>query len=106
MGQTASRQVSREGPTQVALDPIAPTAAVEAAAVAAAASATSPAVIVESQEGDGGQGQVGDNMAASKCNSVNLRQSVAKMRWTASSLASLKAAEDNLLVSEPMRRKL
>lgn len=42
---------------------------------------------------------VGDMSAAHSCHSVNLRQSLNKMRWTASSLEALRAAEGRLLVS-------
>lgn len=107
MGQAATREVG------ASRDEAGPAVIASSASVAATAtvsprlpSAASPGDNGSSSSGSGGENEDSlsdeDNMAASSaavpCR-VSLRQSIAKMRWTASSLESLKSAEDRLLVS-------
>lgn len=112
MGQTATRHVAEDQAT---------TAPAGAAAAATALSPTSPlrppvAPISLLEPGTpeidetstacatpaaAGDEQTGDMAASSPCK-VSFRQSLAKMRWTASSLEALRAAEDKLLVSAPV----
>ena len=106
MGQTATRHVVE--------DQAAPTGAV--AAVTASSPLPRPPVapvspivpgapeVPEAEEISrataAGDEKATSDMAASNACKVSFRNSLAKMRWTASSLESLRAAEDKLLVSE------
>ncbi|CAM9101602.1 unnamed protein product [Scytosiphon promiscuus] len=98
MGQAATREVG------TSRDEAGPSVSASIASAAATAAATvSPRLGDEGQQGgeNGNEDVVadGDAMAASgaaPCR-VSLRQSIAKMRWTASSLESLKSAEGRLL---------
>lgn len=112
MGQTATRHVAEDQATAPA------GAAAAAAAVTALPSASSPLpqppvaplslLQPESPEAEetseatataAGAAATSDMAASSACK-VSFRESLAKMRWTASSLEALRAAEDKLLVSE------
>ena len=104
MGQTATRHVAE--------DQAAPAGSV-AAVTAVPASSPLPrppvaplsVLVPETEETSiataaGDEKAASDMAASSAACKVTFRESLAKMRWTASSLEALRAAEDKLLVSE------
>lgn len=61
--------------------------------------ATAGGPLRDADNGAGGGGDMAAAAAARPSCRVGLRESISKMRWTASSLESLKSAEERLLVS-------
>lgn len=103
MGQTSTRHVAE--------DQAAPAGSVAAVTTLPASSplphppVAPPSLLVPEAEKTSIASAAGDekatsDMAASSACKVSFRESLAKMRWTASSLEALRAAEDKLLVSD------
>lgn len=98
MGQAATKAAQSEGVVSTASDvSVSVTTPAEVSPQLPAAAAATGSVGGADNDNDGS----GSDMAAAAAPScrVNLRESIAKMRWTASSLESLKSAEERLIVS-------